>query len=349
MAKQLHGLIELLPSSPKWQYCVMQTAKPTKSPVRLFYHDSVECLESLFQHLLFHDKLNLAPHRVYRTAERLVRVYSEWMTGDVAWEIQNKLPDGATLLGIMLSSDKMNISALVGDRCAHPLLLGLANIHMLTHLKISSDVFLLVALLPIPKFIHKHKRMCGMLTDRLLHKCLNIILELLKQAARLGIMMNDPLGNLQLCYTPLASYMVDTPEACMLVGVGGKTLPVTMAMYKHFSDNFQHPSQTKMFTLQQLQNIEVDPDDLEQYFKAAQEYRLNGVSRLFYHNWVLSDPFNFFNPEVLHHWHKFVWDHDIKWSINIIGTTELDFCFSVLHPSSIHQSATDTSARAFLI
>ena len=258
------------------------------------------------------------------------------MNFEVAWFkvlLQSKLPAGATLLGVMLSSDKTNISALVGDQCAHPLLLGLANIHMSTRLKLSSDAFLLVALLPIPKFIHKNKHMRGMLTDRLLHECLDITLEPLKQAARLGIMMNDPLGNLRLCYTPLASYVVDTPEACMLAGVGGKTSPVTTAMYKHFGDNFRHPSRTKMFTLQQLQNIDVNPDDFDQYFKAAQEYRLNGVSRPFYRNWAFSDPSQFFNPEVLHHWHKFVWDHDIKWSINIVGAAELDFRFSVLQPS----------------
>ena len=87
-----------------------------------------------------------------------------------------------------------------------------------------------------------------------------------------------------------------------------------------------------MFMLQQLQNIDVDPDDLEQYFKAAQEYRLNGVSRPFYCNWDFSDPSHFFNPEVLHHWHKFVWDHDVKWSINMVGAAELDFRFSILQP-----------------
>ena len=80
----------------------MQTAKPTKSPVRLFYRDTVECLEALFQHPLFHDKLDLILRRIYRTAKHLVRVYSEWMTSDGAWDMQvrsltvrwiSKLPD----------------------------------------------------------------------------------------------------------------------------------------------------------------------------------------------------------------------------------------------------------------
>ena len=161
---------------------------------------------------------------------------------------------------------------------------------MSTCLKSSSDAFLLAALLPIPKFIHKNKRMCGLLSDRLLHECLDIVLEPLKQAAHVGIMMNDPLGNLRLCYTPLVSYVVDTPEACMLAAVAGKMSPVTTAMYKQFGDDFRHPPRTKRFTLQQLQDIDVDPDNFEEYFKAAQQHCLNGVAKPFFRNWPLSDP-----------------------------------------------------------
>lgn len=118
--------------------------------------------------------------------------------------------------------------------------------------------------------------------NHLLHECLNTVLKPLKQAARIGIMMNDPLGNLWLCYMPLISYIVDTPEVCMLAAVGGKTSPVTTAMYLQFGDSFQHPPWTKQFTLQQLQGIDVNPDDFKEYFKAAQKHCLNGVSKPFF-------------------------------------------------------------------
>ena len=49
---------------------------------------NIECLEALFEHPLFHDKLNLVPRCVYCSTERLIRVYSKWMTDDVAWDIQ---------------------------------------------------------------------------------------------------------------------------------------------------------------------------------------------------------------------------------------------------------------------
>ncbi|KAG1748824.1 uncharacterized protein EDB91DRAFT_1047398, partial [Suillus paluster] len=127
-----------------------------------------------------------------------------------------QLPDGATLLGVILSSDKTNITNMTGGCVAHPLLISLANIKMVTRNKASSHAFLLTALLPIAEFLHPVKRMQSVLEAHLVHQCLDIVLEPLKQAARIRQMMSDPLGNLRYCFTPLASYIVDTPKACML-------------------------------------------------------------------------------------------------------------------------------------
>ncbi|KAG2138549.1 hypothetical protein DEU56DRAFT_945088 [Suillus clintonianus] len=106
---------------------------------------------------MFHKELDFTPCRVYTTAQQLYHVYSEWMTGNDAWEMQLNLPSDVTLLGTILSSDKTNICMMTGDRVSHPLLISLANIHMSTQLKTSSGAFLLTALLPVPKFTHKKK------------------------------------------------------------------------------------------------------------------------------------------------------------------------------------------------
>ena len=82
--------------------------------------------------------------------------------------------------------------------------------------------------------------MKGVLEDRLIHQCLDIVLEPLKRAAQVGVMLSDPWGHNRYCFTPIASYIVDTPDAAMLATIGGKTFPVTMAMYKQFGDPFQH-------------------------------------------------------------------------------------------------------------
>lgn len=61
---------------------------PTKSPMVLYYRDPLECLESLLSHPLLSSHIDLSPYRLYTTAEKLERVYSEWMTGNSAWEMQ---------------------------------------------------------------------------------------------------------------------------------------------------------------------------------------------------------------------------------------------------------------------
>ena len=246
---------------------------------------------------------------------------------------QDKLPAGATLLGTVLSSDKTNISAMTGNRSAHPLLISLANIFMNFQNKSSNHLFLLLALLPIPHYTHPTKKIRGVLNNRLFHQCLDIVLAPLKKAAEIGVMMADPLGYLRFCFTPLAAYIVDTPESALISGVAGKTSSVTMASYKQFGDNFRHEPRTASTTLAQLQAAEstTNPWDLPRYVEEAMKFWLNGVHQPFWRDYPLSDPSVFLTSEPLHHWHKQFWDHDTKWCINGVGCAEIDFRFSVLH------------------
>lgn len=78
----------MLPKGPSWKCQIVPSLHRTKNPIRLFWRDPVECLEALFSNPLFHDKLDFVPRRVYTTAARLTRVYSEWLTGNFAWEFQ---------------------------------------------------------------------------------------------------------------------------------------------------------------------------------------------------------------------------------------------------------------------
>jgi hypothetical protein len=252
--------------------------------------------------------------------------------------LQAQLGAGATVLGVVLSSDKTNISAMTGGRSAHPLLISLANISMEFRNKDSNNAFLLLALLPIPKFVLRQKKVRGMLDARLYHHCLDIVLAPLKAAARLGVMLADPLGNSRWCFTPLASFIVDTPESQLISCVGGKTSSVTMASYEQFGDDFRHPPRTGSITLNTINKVHRSKsalESLEKYAKAAKSYRLNGVQLPFWRDWTLSfDPSIFLTSEPLHHWHKQFWDHDVKWCIHMLGEAEIDFRFSVLHSHS---------------
>jgi len=245
---------------------------------------------------------------------------------------KNQIPNGASLLGVVLSSDKTNISVMSGNRMAHPLLLSLANIDADVRSKGSLHAHILLALLPVASFIHKTTRVCSLLSDRLVHESLDFVLKPLKVAAAVGIMMSDPIGNLRYCFTPLVAYTADTPEQCLLAGVSPKASPVSTATYKEFGDVDSHPPRTATKTLDEIERAcaEANPSNFEEFLKVCRRLFLNGVHMPFWRNWALCDPSIFFPPEVLHMFHRLFWDHDLQWCIFVVGPEELDYRFSLI-------------------
>ena len=128
---------------------------------------------------------------------------------------------------------------MTGNCITHPLI-SLADIIMDFQTKSSHHAFMLFTILPVPKFLHKNRRIRGVLENCLTHECINFVMEPLKIAAEIGIIMSDPLGWCRYCFTPLTVAIVDTPEALMYAGISPRASPVTMATYKQFSDAFQH-------------------------------------------------------------------------------------------------------------
>ena len=212
---------------------------------------------------------------------------------------------------------------------------------MAIRMKSSYHALPLIALLPCPKFVGVKKSLHGVLENRLIHHCLDIVCAPLKVASSRGAFMGDSLGRIRCYFTMLAAYIVDTPEAAVIAGVGGKTSHLTLSSHKHFGDHFRHPTRMATLTISQIEDVAEDfhPwDDLELYVKESKtRFRLNGVHLPFWRDWTLPDgtiaePSNFLTPEPLHHWHKQFWDHDAKWCIHAVGSAEIDLRFSLLQP-----------------
>jgi len=207
-------------------------------------------------------------------------------------------------------------------------------------MKSSYHTLPLIGLLPCPKFFGVKNPLCGVLENRLIHHCLDIISQPLKEASSRGALMSDSLGRIRHCFTPMGTYIVDTPEAAVVAGVGGKTSHLTLASHKRFGDSFRHPTRLATLTLSQIEDLseEIDPWDLKSFAKEAQtHFRLNGVHLPFWRDWTLPDgtiaePCQFLTPEPLHHWHKQFWDHDAKWCIRAVRSAEIDLRFSLLQP-----------------
>jgi hypothetical protein len=248
--------------------------------------------------------------------------------------MQTKVPAGATILGVIASSDKTALTTHTGGKVAHPVLLSLANINMAVRNKDSYHAFLLVGLLPIPKFFVQNRKLLSTLYHRLIHHCLDILFNPLKKIAHEGALMIDPVGRVRNVYTPLVSYIADNPETQMLAGVMGMTSPVTMAGYLEFGDSVPQRRRFGSNTVEKLQLISqvAHPwDEITRFRRLCNTERLSGVNKPFFRDWALSDPTWFLTPDRLHAILKKFWDHDVKWCIAALGEFELNFRFRVLH------------------
>ncbi|KAG2032592.1 hypothetical protein BDR03DRAFT_1015118 [Suillus americanus] len=62
----------------------------------------------------------------------------------------------ASLLGVVLSSDKTKVSNITGNHYTRPLLVSLANIDPSVRTKGSLHAYIPLALLPVAKFAHRN-------------------------------------------------------------------------------------------------------------------------------------------------------------------------------------------------
>jgi hypothetical protein len=81
----------MLPSGPRWKYKDIVTDNPTKRPLRLFYRDPIECLQSLLSNPRLADCIDFNCRKVYESADKDSRIYSSFMTGDHSWYLQVRL------------------------------------------------------------------------------------------------------------------------------------------------------------------------------------------------------------------------------------------------------------------
>jgi hypothetical protein len=87
-AKDLRNRAEILPLGPSWKSKLWPTLVPTKQTLFLYYRDPIDCLQSILHNPLFQDYIQFDPFQLFWSAEGAMRVYTEWLSGNAAWEMQ---------------------------------------------------------------------------------------------------------------------------------------------------------------------------------------------------------------------------------------------------------------------
>lgn len=121
---------------------------------RFGFRDIIGAVRFLLGHPPFRNDLVYAPVRVFADSEDAhsnnhQRVYSEMHTADWWWETQEALPEGATVVPILLSSDKTQLSKLSGDKKAWPVYMSIGNLNHEARRQRKRPAMVLLGLLPI--------------------------------------------------------------------------------------------------------------------------------------------------------------------------------------------------------
>ncbi|KAG1804964.1 uncharacterized protein HD556DRAFT_1283310 [Suillus plorans] len=302
-ADQLFGWIDVLPSGPQWQSTTFEFIDYTTArPMELIWRDGLEVVKDLFANPIFSNHMMYDPHLVMTGSER---EYGEFFTSERAFTIQNDLPEGATIVPIILASDKTPVTRMTGGLEMHPIFLTIGNIQSEVRMKATAHAWRCIAFIPIPKF-DAHADYQTLLHARLFHKCMDTIFARCKVATKIGEYMADPMGYIRHCFTPLVAYTADLPEAQLVA--------------------CQH-TLTLIYDLSKR----IDPWSVPRFQVEAKSLMLSGVHQPFWRDWRFADPGYMLPGELLHTCHKFFGDHALKWCKEVVGEEELDARYKAHH------------------
>ena len=149
------------------------------------------------------------------------QIYSEMNTSDWRWDTQNQLPAGATILPVICTSNKTQLTNFSGDQHAWPLYLKIGNIRKDIWRTPKKHAWILVVLIPCPPKGAKNK-------NKAWHSTFGTVLSPLRNFDNTGpgLKWNCADGFQRQCYPLLAAWVGDYPEQVMITQVSYGSCPM---------------------------------------------------------------------------------------------------------------------------
>ena len=159
---------------------------------------------------------------------------------NVSLRVQEGLPEGATLIPIILGSEKTRLTMLGGNKEAWPIYMSIGNIQAKDRNTPSNGSWVLLAYIPLAEFSDPGPS-CQTLKNCLFHQCLKIILAPLFSTGVHSKMMTTLTGLVLNCFPRLGLYLADYPEQLLINIAGGQNSPVTTASSWNLGDSDPSP------------------------------------------------------------------------------------------------------------
>ncbi|KAG1893739.1 uncharacterized protein F5891DRAFT_962498 [Suillus fuscotomentosus] len=345
-ARALHQKIDHeLPGVTPWRRSVIQISGINEE-FELFMCDPVECIKELWANPAYLDHLTYAPEHRFTDEGKVERIYDELMSGDWSWEaqvrgfkcffgnvlnvLQTLLPDGATLVPVILSSDKTQLCQFRGDKTAYPVYLTIGNISKSIRHKPSFHTQKLIGYLPTVSLDGTDISVDSARLTRaqLFHYAMRMVTSSLRAGPLAnGIELISGDGAVRLGFPVLAAYVADYPEQALVTCTRyAQTCPKCFVTKDELGNHvtgdprYQKKSiRTIRHASQQSTRVRADA--------AVRDHGLNLILDPFWIELLHCNIHDAITPDILHQIYQGLVRHLCGWISTLIGDAELDARF----------------------
>ncbi|EPQ53846.1 hypothetical protein GLOTRDRAFT_24981, partial [Gloeophyllum trabeum ATCC 11539] len=332
-SRSLNQLIDQLPALAHWKKSII-TAEGVPGEHELFFQDPIDCIKAIYSNPAFLDHMRFSPEQHFTDKEKLHRTINEMMTADWVWKTQEKLPKGDTLVPVILSSDKTQLTVFNGDCTAYPVYITLGVIDSAIRRKPSYGAQMLLGYLPASMddgdLGEEDARLAH---SRLFHCGMSKILESLKgSTAKDGIELTSADGAVRRCHLVVSCYVADYPEQCLVTCTRqGRTCPKCKVTWSELGSGIQRETRKQEETLKTLRHAQKLGSSRKAQ-EALKDQGLNFVPEPFYAGLPFTCIHEAITSDVLHQIFQGLEDHLIEWMKILMTDAELDARFKRLPP-----------------
>ncbi|QRV78328.1 helix loop helix DNA-binding domain protein [Ceratobasidium sp. AG-Ba] len=313
--------VNRLPRGPRWyRETILVTGDQDDEILDLWKRDIVEMIKMLLRDPRFIPHTRYAPERHYRSETKQDRVYDEMWSGRWWWRMQNILGRYATVVPIIISTDKTKLTVFSGNQKAWPVYLSIGNINSDIRRCPSERAMLLIGYIPVSNLSNISNRSTRSEAGwQLFHTCLESILEPLKTLSRTGIEILCADGGVRRVFPILAAYIADSPEQATVACVRESCCPVCWVPSNERGDlSVRYPLRDRRRTCDALN------DCWNGYSRTINTLGIR-PTRPFWADLPYVEISTCFTPDLLHQLDKGVFgDHIVGWTKAMLGTNEMD-------------------------
>ncbi|KAG8774622.1 hypothetical protein FRC12_001886 [Ceratobasidium sp. 428] len=210
--REFNNDVDQLPRGPGWS--TLLVPRPDGVLADVPARDPIAIIVQLISTQRFSGCIRYAPVQ-WTSGPGGKRLYGEMCTANWWWRVQNILGfgRGATVIAVIISSDKTNLSEVSGNKRAWPVYISIGNISKDLRRKPSEHGMMLLGYVPVTG-------LTGEAGWQFYHDCVAAMLRPLHDAGTNGVEMKCADGGVRLCFPILAAFIGDyqdqTLVACSL-------------------------------------------------------------------------------------------------------------------------------------